>query len=177
MKETKKRERRYPSDLSDTQWEEIAPLYSGLREYTWPNRGPSLVDGQLEYTFRGAHYTQTLGIRRAIVVYFDIKNSGGTDAAPSLHDLRFFHNDGRERLVPTKMTPKEMDSGVVNASKAGAIEQTGAGQTGRYCAVFNAGGEADRNGALWLVRYSDDYERTDAIAIPVSKDFETWRAE
>ena len=38
MKENKKRERSYPSDLTDTQWAEIEPLYSGLREYTWPKR-------------------------------------------------------------------------------------------------------------------------------------------
>lgn len=28
----------YPSDLTDTQWSEIAPLFSGLREYKWPKR-------------------------------------------------------------------------------------------------------------------------------------------
>jgi len=38
MKDYKKRERAYPSDLTDTQWEAIRPLYSGLREYTWPKR-------------------------------------------------------------------------------------------------------------------------------------------
>lgn len=38
MKKQEKRERTYPSDLTDTQWAEIEPLYSGLREYTWTKR-------------------------------------------------------------------------------------------------------------------------------------------
>jgi len=33
------RERKsYPSDLTDKQWEEIAPLYSGMRNCTWSKR-------------------------------------------------------------------------------------------------------------------------------------------
>ena len=28
----------YPSDLTDEQWVEIAPLYSGMRNYTWSKR-------------------------------------------------------------------------------------------------------------------------------------------
>ena len=28
----------YPSDLTDEQWAEIAPLYSGMRNYTWSKR-------------------------------------------------------------------------------------------------------------------------------------------
>jgi putative transposase len=38
MREQKEREQSYPSDLSDAQWAEIEPLYSGMREYTWPKR-------------------------------------------------------------------------------------------------------------------------------------------
>jgi len=38
MREHTKREQSYPSDLTDTQWAEIEPLYVGLREYTWPKR-------------------------------------------------------------------------------------------------------------------------------------------
>ena len=38
MKEYRKREQSYPSDLTDTQWMEVEPLYSGLREYKWPKR-------------------------------------------------------------------------------------------------------------------------------------------
>jgi transposase len=28
----------YPSDLTDAQWKEIKPMFSGMREYTWPKR-------------------------------------------------------------------------------------------------------------------------------------------
>ena len=35
--EEKKRET-YPSDLTDKQWEEIAPLYAGMRNSTWSKR-------------------------------------------------------------------------------------------------------------------------------------------
>jgi hypothetical protein len=47
MRENKKREQAYPSGLTDTQWEEIAPLSSGLREYTWPKR--ELMDAVLYF--------------------------------------------------------------------------------------------------------------------------------
>jgi len=33
MKKDKKCEQAYLSDLTDTQWAEIEPLYSGMREY------------------------------------------------------------------------------------------------------------------------------------------------
>jgi putative transposase len=38
MKKDEKRKQAYPSDLTDAQWAEIEPLYSGLREYTWSKR-------------------------------------------------------------------------------------------------------------------------------------------
>jgi len=56
MKEKKKRERSYPSDLTDTQWEEIAPLYSGLREYTWPKR--ELTNAVLYFVKTGCQWRQ-----------------------------------------------------------------------------------------------------------------------
>ena len=33
MQERKK----YPTDLTDRQWEEIKPLYKGMRTYKWSN--------------------------------------------------------------------------------------------------------------------------------------------
>ena len=36
MKENKRKW--YPSDLTDKQWEEIAPLYRGMRTYRWSKR-------------------------------------------------------------------------------------------------------------------------------------------
>ena len=36
MKENKRKP--YPSDLTDKQWEEIAPLYRGMRTYRWSKR-------------------------------------------------------------------------------------------------------------------------------------------
>ena len=36
MKENKRKS--YPSDLTDKQWEEIAPLYRGMRTYRWSKR-------------------------------------------------------------------------------------------------------------------------------------------
>ena len=38
MKEAKKREQAYASDLTDAQWKEIEPLYAGLRKYVWEKR-------------------------------------------------------------------------------------------------------------------------------------------
>ena len=54
MKEQKKRERTYPSDLTDTQWAELEPLYSGLREYTWPKR--ELTDAVLYFVKTGCQW-------------------------------------------------------------------------------------------------------------------------
>ena len=36
MEETRRES--YPSDLTDEQWEEIAPLYTGMRNCTWNKR-------------------------------------------------------------------------------------------------------------------------------------------
>jgi len=54
MRENKKREQTYPSDLTDTQWKEIEPLYSGLREYTWPKR--ELTDAVLYFVKTGCQW-------------------------------------------------------------------------------------------------------------------------
>ena len=54
MKEYKKRDQTYPSDLTDTQWEEIKPLFSGMREYTWPKR--ELMDAVLYFVKTGCQW-------------------------------------------------------------------------------------------------------------------------
>ncbi len=54
MKEYRKREQSYPSDLTDAQWVEIAPLFSGLREYTWPKR--ELMDAVLYFVKTGCQW-------------------------------------------------------------------------------------------------------------------------
>jgi len=54
MKEYKKREQSYPSDLTDEQWAEIKPLFSGMREYTWPKR--ELVDAVLYFVKTGCQW-------------------------------------------------------------------------------------------------------------------------
>jgi putative transposase len=54
MKAYTKREQIYPSDLTDAQWEQIEPLFSGLREYTWPKR--ELVDAVLYFVKAGCQW-------------------------------------------------------------------------------------------------------------------------
>jgi transposase len=54
MKEYRKREQSYPSDLTDAQWEEIKPLFSGMREYTWPKR--ELLDAVLYFVKTGCQW-------------------------------------------------------------------------------------------------------------------------
>lgn len=54
MREYKKREQAYPSDLTDTQWEEIKPLFSGMREYKWPKR--ELLDAVLYFVKTGCQW-------------------------------------------------------------------------------------------------------------------------
>jgi len=56
MREKQKRAQTYPSDLTDTQWEEIEPLFSGLREYTWPKR--ELMDAVLYFVKTGCQWRQ-----------------------------------------------------------------------------------------------------------------------
>ena len=51
MKSPKKREQTYPSDLTDAQWEQIEPLFCGLREYVWPKR--ELMDAVLYFVKTG----------------------------------------------------------------------------------------------------------------------------
>ena len=54
MREYKKREQSYPSDLTDTQWAEIKSLFSGLREYRWPKR--DLTDAVLYFVKTGCQW-------------------------------------------------------------------------------------------------------------------------
>ena len=54
MREYKKREQSYPSDLTDTQWEEIKELFSGMREYKWPKR--ELMDAVLYFVKTGCQW-------------------------------------------------------------------------------------------------------------------------
>jgi len=56
MSEYKKREQTYPSELTDTQWAEIEPLFSGLRKYTWPKR--ELTDAVLYFVKTGCQWRQ-----------------------------------------------------------------------------------------------------------------------
>jgi len=54
MNEKRQREQSYPSDLTDTQWGEIEPLFLGLREYTWPKR--ELTDAVLYFVKTGCQW-------------------------------------------------------------------------------------------------------------------------
>jgi len=54
MREYKKREQSYPSDLTDRQWAEIETLFTGLREYTWPKR--ELMDAVLYFVKTGCQW-------------------------------------------------------------------------------------------------------------------------
>ena len=46
----------YPSDLTDKQWEEIAPLYTGMRNSTWSKR--ELTDAVLYLVDSGCKWRQ-----------------------------------------------------------------------------------------------------------------------
>ena len=46
----------YPSDLTDEQWEEIAPLYTGMRNCTWSKR--ELTDAVLYLVDSGRKWKQ-----------------------------------------------------------------------------------------------------------------------
>ena len=54
MREYKKREQSYPSDLTDEQWGEIEQLFTGLREYKWPKR--ELMDAVLYFVKTGCQW-------------------------------------------------------------------------------------------------------------------------
>jgi transposase len=54
MKKEEKRRQAYPSDLTDVQWVEIEPLYSGLREYAWSKR--ELTDAVLYFVKTGCQW-------------------------------------------------------------------------------------------------------------------------
>jgi putative transposase len=54
LKEYKKRDQSYPSDLTDAQWAEIEALFSGLREYTWSKR--ELTDAVLYLVKTGCQW-------------------------------------------------------------------------------------------------------------------------
>ena len=51
-----KRREPYPSDLTDKQWEEIAPLFTGLRNYIWSKR--ELTNAVLYFVDSGCKWRQ-----------------------------------------------------------------------------------------------------------------------
>ena len=51
-----KERKTYPSDLTDEQWEEIAPLYTGMRNSTWSKR--ELTDAVLYLVDSGCKWRQ-----------------------------------------------------------------------------------------------------------------------
>ena len=51
-----KRRKSYSSDLTDEQWEEIAPLYTGMRNCTWSKR--ELTDAVLYLVDSGCKWRQ-----------------------------------------------------------------------------------------------------------------------
>ena len=54
MEENKRKA--YPSDITDEQWEEIAPLYAGMRNCTWSKR--ELTNGVLYLVESGCKWRQ-----------------------------------------------------------------------------------------------------------------------
>lgn len=56
MRKNEKRKQSYPSDLTDIQWLEIEPLFSGLREYTWTKR--ELMNAVLYLVNTGCQWRQ-----------------------------------------------------------------------------------------------------------------------
>ena len=52
----KNKRQRYPSDMTDSQWSEIEPLYSGLREYKWSKR--ELTNAVLYFVNTGCQWRQ-----------------------------------------------------------------------------------------------------------------------
>ena len=51
-----KRRESYPSDLTDKQWEEIAPLFIGMRNYKWSKR--ELTNAVLYFVDSGCKWRQ-----------------------------------------------------------------------------------------------------------------------
>ncbi len=56
MREKMQRRQSYPSDLTDTQWEEIKGLFTGMREYRWPKR--ELLDAVFYFVKTGCQWRQ-----------------------------------------------------------------------------------------------------------------------
>jgi len=141
------------------------------------NESAVYKNGDVEYTFLGAHHTTVMNNRKAIVVYFDFKNNGSTDTAPKMYDLEFYQGDGVDRLSTSVMDPEKLDPQALNASKAGITDKTYAGKTSRYCAVYFADSEVTENeDVLWFLNYNDDFELMDDIGIPISKDLAALQA-
>jgi putative transposase len=56
MKRNKKRIQSYPSDLTDAEWAETEPLFSGMRHRTWSKR--ALADAVLYFVKTGCQWRQ-----------------------------------------------------------------------------------------------------------------------
>ena len=139
------------------------------------NTGPGYADGLVSYTFLGAHYTEVMVSRKAVVVYFDFKNESDDSTSPNLSRLGFYQGNSGERSSSSVMDPKQVDSRALNASKPGRSNNTYAGKTSRYCAVYFVPDDiTEDKDTLRLVRYDDDFSLIDEIAIPIKKDLAAW---
>jgi hypothetical protein len=137
------------------------------------NEGPRYTTGQGVYTFRGAHMSRNLQ-GECIVVYFDFENTTNRELAPDLSGLELYQGDSEERSSSSVVDADDKDSKALNA-RAGLGDKTYAGKTSRYYAVYRTQDAEEGASVMHLVRFNDDFQLTDEIAIPIAKTLKDWQ--
>jgi hypothetical protein len=141
------------------------------------NEGSSILDAKgNQYTFLGAHKSKYI-LGDCVVVYFDFKNNGSTEATPGVRAFDFYQGSSEETSSSKSFDPEDADSKALNATKAGIVDSTYAGKTQRYFAVFAWQDAKEDGDTLYLVRYNDDFEQTDDIAIAIEKNLKAWQGK
>ncbi|MDR1410095.1 MAG: DUF5067 domain-containing protein [Oscillospiraceae bacterium] len=158
----------------DNKKKTVLDVLASKAEPFTPSEEPSSADGTISIgdgtiTFKGAHLAES-SIDKAVVLYFDHKNTGSQDTAPNF-DITYFYlkGDSKELKPLTGLTSllKGLDP---SALEYKWTEKTYPGKTQRYFYALELENDSKTNTPLIVERYDDDFNLICYAEITVAKD-------
>ena len=132
----------------------------------------TLSDGN-EIKFLGAHATED-SFGEAIVVYFEFKNNGSAEAAPSLSDFYIEYNG--DEASKTIFSLDEVDSNALGMT-IGIVDKTYAGKSQIYYLAYTGDAEASDEEPIYFELYDDEFRCTYSCGISIAESLEAMKAE
>jgi len=131
------------------------------------------------YEFVGAHRAKS-SFEDVIVLYFNYTNTGA-DTNTKINDVDYmltkkadiYHGDSK--LKTTSQSAKELDPNALNATDMQAY--TYSGKTQLYYMTFAANKDVAADEPIYIEVYNDNFECTNIIEVPVSKNLAAMKGE